>query len=310
MRGDQYVNYSHITLKAGGQHITAGGTLTDIDGVDMESYVNQRVLSTRPCGECKYCIDPKSNVLCVERQRVRSELIAEFNQKIREMAKNGTGGKKKNGEKSNEMASLPRKRSREESGLGKSVNGSKEKSSVFKKKISPPGNPLGNKRMSVPDELLPDFCRRIGAHGTRKRMPTINAFVKDHPEVSIRQVTFKFADITTKDLPGCIPKPEKPKGKGRAFTFFLRPRFYHLIPENERPPEWEKYAKEDEILWEEECLKKKEDEDRKDKNLKDMMENKTTESQSQVSEDLTATNSIDLEEADEGSPPTKKPRKE
>ena len=27
MRGDQYVNYSHITLKAGGQHITAAGTL-------------------------------------------------------------------------------------------------------------------------------------------------------------------------------------------------------------------------------------------------------------------------------------------
>jgi hypothetical protein len=107
MRGDQYVNYSHITLKAGGQHITAGGTLTDIDGVDMESYVNQRVLSTRPCGECKYCIDPKSNVLCIERQRNRSEIIAEFDQKIREMAKNGTGKTKKNGEKSKELKWLP-----------------------------------------------------------------------------------------------------------------------------------------------------------------------------------------------------------
>lgn len=275
----------------------------------MEAYVNKRVLSTTPCGVCKYCIDPKSYVLCVERQPVRPELIAEFDKKVREMVKNGIGKTKKNASKGKEMASLPRKRGREEGGSAKTVNGSKEKISVFKKKISPPGNPLGNKRMSVPDELLPDFCRRIGAHVTRKRMPTINAFVKDHPEVSIRQVTFKFADITTKYLPGCIPKPEKPKGKGRAFTFFLRPRFYHLLPENERPPEWEKYAKQDESLWDEECQKKKEDEARKDKNLKDMMENKSGDTQSQVSEDLTTSNSIDLEEADEdGSPPTKKPR--
>ena len=168
----------------------------------MEAYVNKRVLSTTPCRVCKYCIDPKSYVLCVERQRVRSELIAEFDKKVREMVKNGIGKTKKNASKGKEMASLPRKRGREEGGSAKTANGSKEKISVFKKKISPPGNPLGNKRMSVPDELLPDFCRRIGAHVTRKRMPTINAFVKDHPEVSIRQVTFKFADITTKDLPG------------------------------------------------------------------------------------------------------------
>ena len=105
------------------------------------------------------------------------------------------------------------------------------------------GNPLGNKRMSVPDELLPDLCKRISAGGTRKRMDTINDFVRDYPSVSIRQVTFKFSEITTKDLPGCVPEPEKVKGKGRAFRFFLRPRFYHLLPESERPAEWEKFSK-------------------------------------------------------------------
>merc|ERR1719354_620444 len=120
---------------------------------------------------------------------------------------NGAGDK----EKKEKMKYWPRKR---ESSDGKKTQKNGITNTLFKKKISPPGNPLGNKRMAVPDELLPDFCRRIGAKGTRKRMPTINAFVKDHPEVSIRQVTFKFADITPRFLKLFILKPEKPKGKG------------------------------------------------------------------------------------------------
>merc|ERR1719223_229620 len=161
---------------------------------------------------------------------------------------NGAGDK----EKKEKMKYWPRKR---ESSDGKKTQKNGITNTLFKKKISPPGNPLGNKRMAVPDELLPDFCRRIGAKGTRKRMDTINEFVKDNPSVSIRQVTFKFAEISTKDRPECIPKPEKPKGKGRAFTFYLRPRFYHLLPQDERPADWQKHAKLDEILWKEECAK-------------------------------------------------------
>merc|ERR1712127_358706 len=88
--------------------------------------------------------------------------------------------------------------------------------------------------------------------------------------------TFKFAELTTKDLPGCVPKPEKPKGKGRAFTFFLRPRYYKLLPPEERPNDWEKYAKEDEVLYEEECKKAEEEKAIKDQQMKDMMGNGTS----------------------------------
>jgi len=47
-----------------------------------------------------------------------------------------------------------------------------------------------NKRMAVPEELLPAFCRIISAKGTRKSMygykyDTINAFVREKPSVSM-----------------------------------------------------------------------------------------------------------------------------
>jgi len=270
LRGDQYVNYSHITLRAGGSHITAEGTLTDVDGYDLEAFVNKEVLAVKECGECLPCRDRKIRTLCTKRLEMRNKMIVKYNTLLKDSSKRKNSGKAKvAGNNKKDKQYWPRKRSREESISDKSGKGGS--STTFKKKISPPGNPLGNKRMSVPDELLPDFCKRISAHGTRKRMQTINDFVKDHPSVSIRQVTFKFAEITTKTLPGCIPKPEKTKGKGRAFTFFLRPRFYHLLPEDERPNDWEQYAKEDEILWKEECQKAKEEKDKKDQKMKDLM---------------------------------------
>jgi hypothetical protein len=73
--------------------------------------------------------------------------------------------------------------------------------------------------MTVSDDMILDFCRRISANGMRNRMNIINEFVKDHPQACICQVTFKSTNLTTKDHPTCIPKPEKPKGKDRAFTF-------------------------------------------------------------------------------------------
>jgi len=258
LRGDQYVNYSHITLRAGGNHITNEGTLTNVDGYNLEAFVHKKVLAVKECGECIPCRDRKVRKLCVKRQGMREKMITNYNTLLNERASKVqiSGQTKITGKKKDK----PRKRPREEF------------TSENKKKISPPGNPLGNKRMSVPDELLPDFCARIGASGTRKRMQTINDFVKDHSSVSIRQVTFKFSEITTKNLPSCIPKPEKTKGKGRAFTFFLRPRFYHLLPVDQRPEDWERYATEDEILWKEECQKAKEEKDKKDQKMKDMMD--------------------------------------
>ena len=40
--------------------------------------------------------------------------------------------------------------------------------------------------MAVPEEVLPELCRRIGANGTHERLKLINEFVKDHPMTSIR----------------------------------------------------------------------------------------------------------------------------
>lgn len=274
-RGDQYVNYSHITLKAGGQHITRNGLLANLDGVDLETYIGPAILSVPECGSCPSCKDVNITKLCVKRMEMRTKMIAEYDEKMKEKAaklpqlnvpeENGGKDKKENAKPG------PKKRSIEESSRGDAVDPANSDSIAAKKKISPPGNPLGNKRMAVPDELLPDFCRRIGANGTRKRMDTINDFVKAHPAVSIRQVTFKFAEISTKDRPACVPMPEKPKGKGRAFTFYLRPRFYHLLPPDERPPEWEKYSKEDEVLWKEECAKLVEETKAKEEQMKSMM---------------------------------------
>lgn len=294
MRGDQYVNYSNITLKSGGLHITENGTLTDLDGVDMEAYVNQAVLSVPECGECQCCMDRTDRALCVKRLAVREEKIKEFDMKLREWVKNGAKRTRtlEKDRKDGNRQYWPRKRG-SDAFSAKSIDGKDKGTSVFKRKISPPGNPLGNKKMAVPDELLPDLCKRITAAGSRKRMQVIQEYSKAHPAVSIRQVTFKFADITTKDRPGCVPKSEKPKGKGRAFIFYLRPRFYRLLPEEERPEDWERYVKEDEVLYQEEKRKAKEEKAKKDKNMKDMMDT-TISSQAEESSIATTGTSQDL----------------
>ena len=106
--------------------------------------------------------------------------------------------------------------------------------------------------MSIPDELFPDFCRRIGADGTGERMKLINQFAEENPTVSVRQVTLRLGEITTREIPGCVTPKKREKKVGRAFMFYLRPRFYkHLLPEN-RPEGWEKYAEEDEKKWQQE----------------------------------------------------------
>jgi len=275
LRGDQYVNYSHITLKAGGLYMTADGALDGINGMDLEAYINPVALSTKECGECDKCLHTKPLKLCVKRQEVRNKLIAEYEsklKKIRSKMKRESCNSDKTGEKDKETNHSSRKRVRDDTVA-------KKDKVVSKKRLFSPGNPLGNKRMSVPDDLLPHFCLLIGASGTRKRMHTIETFAKENPSVSIRQATFKFAEITTRHLPECIPEPEKPKGKGRAFCFFLRPRLYHLLPKSDRPTEWEKYAREDNLKWEGECKKKEEEKAKKERHMKEMMGGTGTKSQ-------------------------------
>jgi len=107
----------------------------------------------------------------------------------------------------------------------------------------------GNKRMSIPDAAFPDFCRRIGPYGTGERMKLINQFAEEHPETSIRQITIKLGEITCKEPPGCVDMTGR---KVRAFMFYLRPRYYHHLYPEDCPDDWELYAEEDDLLWEQE----------------------------------------------------------
>lgn len=59
LRGDHYVNYSHISLKAGGPKAGLNKSGSGY-GVDLEARINTAVLAIPECGECKVC---SSNVL-------------------------------------------------------------------------------------------------------------------------------------------------------------------------------------------------------------------------------------------------------
>jgi hypothetical protein len=239
MRGDQYVNYSHISLKSGGQLMSVDGALPLVNGLDIEGYVQAGVLSVPKCGICKSCNDGGARKLCEQRLEVRNKLLADFLKKTKESKVVSKRDVESNGDNDKSTVSKG-KRKLETSVSNNSQSSAKVSIATIKK--SPSITSHGNKRMSIPEDLLPHLCRKIGACGTRKRMQTIEDFCKEFPAVSVRQATFKFAEITTLNRPACIPEPPKPKGKGRAFLFLLRPRLYHLLPENERPNDWEKYA--------------------------------------------------------------------
>lgn len=123
----------------------------------------------------------------------------------------------------------------------------------------------GNKRMSIPDELFPQFCRRIGAGGTGERMKLINQFAEENPTVSVRQVTLRLGEITTKEIPKCVTPIEREKRAGRAFMFYLRPRFYKFLPPDERPDGWEQCAEEDDTKWQQEQQDKNAGKQKKEK---------------------------------------------
>jgi len=209
----------------------------------MEEKINPAILRIPACGTCIICKDKNSRKLCMKRGELRTKLVSEYELELEIMKSKIKSSIKEKKENFNT------KKRKHETLLDNKGNRNNIKKSNEKRKATRPsiggeinrGNPLGNKRMSVPDELLPELCRRIGANGTRNRMATINNFVLDHPTTSIRQVTLKFSQVTTKELPPCVPAPEK--HKGRAFNFFLRPRYYHLLPDEQRPLNWEKYAR-------------------------------------------------------------------
>lgn len=254
--GAQYVNYSNINLKADGQL-----------SAKVEEEINSGILRVAECGVCKHCMDDKVTKLCVKRREVRDRLLAEAEKKYAHTANkaaslsNDTENKSKPG---------PKKKDKDSSSLlpGDFKSPGGNASSAKKKKKSLPGigkghgnggSRLGSKRMAVPEELIPEICKRVGGCGTDKRNKLIEDFVRDYPDTSNRQVTFKFSELTTKDRPPCVPVPKRREGPGRAVYFFLRPRFYrHLLPED-RPKDWETFAKEDEKLFEAERKEGKEE---------------------------------------------------
>lgn len=269
--GAQYVNYSNITLKAGGPH---SGDENVADVYDVEKEISAAILSIPECGVCASCMDDQSTKLCANRLERRLEVLADAEAK----AKKADGGKKSGKKRVRDDMNPPRK-----------VPSSKKKKKYSSSFAKTNPNHKGSIRMAVTDDLLPELCRRIGASGTNKRMKTIEDFSRDFPGASVRQVTFKFADITTRDRPACIEaKPER-TGPGRSFDFYLRPRLYHLLPPDERPSDWERYAKEDELRYKAELAEKGEEKGKKDKPTK----NTNNSSKSSVASVASETDSID-----------------
>lgn len=152
--------------------------------------------------------------------------------------------------------------------------------------VKPRVTSQGNKRMAIPDEHFPEFCRRIGAHGTGERMKLINQFAEEHPTVSVRQVTLKLGEITTKEMPGCINADDANERRmGRAFMFYLRPRYYRYLPPEDRPEGWEQYAEMDEKAWQAEQEERKLKKSDKDGDSSERMENASNISPSVGDED-------------------------
>jgi hypothetical protein len=245
----QYVNYSNITLKAGGPNTSTGEALTlttTLGGEDIEAKINLSVLRVPECGVCSSCTDPNSRKLCLRRLDARKRLIALEERRIKEAAARGQKIKSPKAKK---------RKLDDSSSTKKTPTIAKKKKKLMKKangELGPRVTSQGNKRMEIPEELFPEFCRRIGARGTNERMKVINTFVEENPTISVRQVTLKFAEITTKERPDWVTGDEKLR-----FVFYLRPKFYPLVPESDLPEGWQKMTAEDEILWDKEQEEKK-----------------------------------------------------
>jgi hypothetical protein len=271
-RGDQYINYSNITLKGPAGSAAQNGeekkqleVLPEIESGEMEAKVSKRILLVPECGHCENCNGKSGGIrkLCLKRLEARKRLVAEetaalekihgikrptiipkTNAKKRKFSGDDDEGSKKKIKKalsSNESSGLTRKRSRSSNSLSK-PKVKVDENGIVKKHVTS----LGNKKMAVPDDALPMLCGMIGAKGTGERMKVINEFAARHPTVSVRQATIKVAEITVREPPACV---DLTGVKLRAFMFYLRPAFYKYLPPEERPENWEKYAEDDEAKY-------------------------------------------------------------
>ena len=259
-RGDQYVNYSSITLKSAtapvGKDEKAGPTIQD--GIEIEQYINPLVLKVPACRQCGNC--NTNTKLCIRRLEERERLLTKETVK-----RLGTEGVKKVKKRkhvetlaTSSATAAPKKVASSSTDTIKPVEPPKKKKKLLMQKadgqLKVRVTSQGNKRMTIPEEVFPEFVRRVGL-GTGERVSIINQFVDDYPTISARQVTLKFTEICTKDRPGCVPPeltPKKKKKMGRTFMFYLRPCFYRHLDPDVRPPGWEPYAEADEIEWQRE----------------------------------------------------------
>lgn len=241
------MNYSNITLKVSGG--AGKKESTEKAGVaDIEERINTAVLRVPECGVCTACTEKTTRrKLCKARLDVRDKMMSTtFKKVLMGDAPKKKGSKKR---KTEQAASSSKKGSKKSTATASTASGKKSPKLMIKKadgQLKQRVTSNGNKRMAIPEELVPEFCRRIGVNGTGERVAVINQFVEDHPTISIRQVTLKMTEMTMRERPAWVPEHTRKQGAGRAFMFYLRPRYYHYLPEDERPDNWEAIAAEDE----------------------------------------------------------------
>jgi SLIDE len=269
-RGDQYVNYSTITLKSGGPAVADKDETTGIalkDSVEIEAKINEAVLKVPVCRQCEACTTSNTR-LCARRLEVRNQVMDRETKRLTDRDSPKKKSKKRKAEDpasplreggkpvSSSKLSHPTASAAAASSSSTTVaGGSSGKKAGPANDSSGGGEPKprnrvtsqGNKKMSIPEDLFPEFCRRITAGGTWEREKFAKDFAADHPTVSMRQVSMKLTEVTTRDRPACVEETVKKAGT-RAITFYLRPRYYKYLPEDERPPDWERYAAADEAL--------------------------------------------------------------
>lgn len=323
-QGAQYVNYSSITLRSGGvatadKDESTGMTLKD--GIELEAKINAEVLKIQPCRQCESCTTSNTK-LCAKRLQVRKRMMEEETSRFIEKMSPKKAKKRKMGEMSQTKTPPDSASSSFKPRLEKVVSSSSSvnSASACKKQmlmktadgqLKPRITSQGNKRMAIPEELFPEFCQLVTADGVWKRDQLVSDFVSNHPTISMRQVNMKLAEITTRNRPDCVSEP---RGKvGRAVTFYLRPRYYKYLEEDQRPRDWERYAEADEALWEREQAKKKEDRKKAEelrKKQKLTMSSTSMEDISSRGGDTDVDVDIDVDDDASGPPPMKKARVE
>ena len=251
--GAQYVNYSNITLKSGGPATADKDESTGLtleEGVNIEAKINEQVLKMPPCRQCESCTSSNTK-LCSKRLELRNKILEEETGRRSSTSSPQKKTKKRKADdmtpkKTKSSAVSPAKSVKSTASSQMSVSPPKKKKLMMKNadgQLKPRVTSQGNKRMSIPEELFPEFCQSVTANGIWERQKLVNDFVADHPTISMRQVGLKLAEITTRDRPACVPEPANKVG--RAVTFYLRPRYYKYLREDQRPPDWERFAEAD-----------------------------------------------------------------